>query len=122
MSNQLYENLQGFNSKLVNFNTLKTFHLFFFFFNLGFQKHWRFNAASLSSVVTFHDDLSEDYFKWWSFDIQFRYVKEATFQQKFVLRKHEIMKSSLTSFLLSVVFLLFFCAVQLVQFELDKHE
>ena len=31
------------------------------------------------------------------------------------------MKSSLTSFLLLVVFLLFFCAVQLVQFELDKH-
>ena len=32
------------------------------------------------------------------------------------------MKSTLTSFLLSVVFLLLVCAVQLVYFELDKHE
>ena len=32
------------------------------------------------------------------------------------------MKSTLTSFLLSVVFLLLFRAVQPVHFELDKHE
>ena len=73
-------------------------------------------------VLKGHAVVCEDCFKWWSLDIQFRYVKVATTQQKFVLRKHENMKSSLTSFLLSVVFPLFFCAVQLVQFELDKHD
>ena len=50
--------------------------------------------------LTSHDDLSQDCFKWWSFDVQFRYVKEATIQQKFVLRNR---KSSLTSFLLCTV-------------------
>ena len=68
MSNQLYEILHCFNSKFKYLTKLLTF----FPLILVFQRQ---SCCLFRPSSTFNDDLSEDCIKWWSFNIQFRYVK-----------------------------------------------
>ena len=64
--------------------------------------------STLASLSSFNDDLSEECIIWWSFDIQFRYDKVTTIQQKFMLRKHEIQLNVISLNYAAVFFFLFF--------------